>query len=200
MITNNRPVFPSKTGNALKFLRVNSDEDGYEWATDRQFSLLQSDGTLNAASGVQTWAGTNKTGQDVFTVAANTTYLVEGYWYVNTGNTTHTTAMAWALNTATVTDFQYQVMLWSAAANTISTTQSTTHVSGVASKVLNATSAAVWTLIQFSGIMVVGTGGTITPQINFSANPTGTNLMKRGSWTSFTRLGTDVVTSAGGWA
>lgn len=71
------PILPSKTGNALKFLRVDADENGYEWATDRQFSLLQ---------------------------------------------------------------------------------------------------------------------------INFSANPTGTNLMKRGSWTSFTRLGTDTVTSAGGWA
>jgi hypothetical protein len=167
---------------------------------DKQFSLMQSDGTLNAANGVQTWCGTNKTGQDVFTVAANTTYLVEGYWYVNTGSTTHTTAMAWALATATVTDFQYQVLLWSAAANTLTTTQSTCHVSGVASKVLNATSAAVYTIIQFSGIMVVGTGGTVTPQINFSANPTGTNLMKRGSWTSFTRLGADTVTAAGGWA
>jgi len=167
---------------------------------DRQFSLLQSDGTLNAALGVQTWAGTNKTGQDVFTVVANTTYLVEGRWYINTGATTHTTAMAWALATATVTDFQYQVILWSAAANTLTTTQSSCHVSGVASKVLNATSTAVYTIIQFSGIMVVGTGGTVTPQINFSANPTGSNLMKRGSWTSFTRLGTDTVTTAGGWA
>lgn len=166
---------------------------------DKQFSLMQSDGTLNAASGVQTWCGTNKTGQDVFTVAANTTYLVEGYWYVNTGSTTHTTAMAWALATATVTDFQYRVLLWSAAANTLTTTQSTVHVSGVASKVLNATSAAVYTIIQFSGIIVIGTGGTITPQINFSANPTGTNLMKRGSWTSFTRLGDNTTASAGGW-
>jgi hypothetical protein len=167
---------------------------------DRQFSLLQSDGTLNAASGVQTWAGTNKTSQDVFTVTANTTYLVEGYWYLNTGATTHTTAIAWALATATVTDFQYQLITWSAAANTIATAQSTIHISGVASKVINATSTAVYTIIQFSGILVVGTGGTITPQINFSANPTGTNLMKRGSFTSFKKLGNDTVTTSGGWA
>ena len=166
---------------------------------DKQFSLLQSDGTLNAALGVQTWAGTNKTGQDVFTVDANSTYLVEGYWYVNTGATTHTTAMAWALATATVTDFQYQVILWSAALNAVTTAQSTVHVSGVASKVLNATSTAVYTIIQFSGIMVVGTGGTVTPQINFSANPTGTNLMKRGSWTAFTKLGTNTIDKVGNW-
>lgn len=168
--------------------------------SDLQMSILQSDGTLNAASGVQTWAGTNKTGQDVFTVAANSTYRVRGHLYVNTGATTHTTALAWALSGATVTDFQYQVLLWSAAANAIATVQSTTHVSGVASKVINATSTAVYTLVQFEGIMVVGTGGTVTPQINFSANPTGTNLMKRGSWISFEKLGADTVTVAGGWA
>lgn len=168
--------------------------------SDLQMSILQSDGTLNAASGVQTWAGTNKTAQDVFTVAANSTYRVRGQWYVNTGATTHTTAMAWALSGATVTDFQYQVMLWSAALNTITTTQSTVHVTGVNSKVLNATSTAVYTIIKFEGIIVIGTGGTITPQINFSANPTGTNLMKRGSWISFERLGADTVTAIGGWA
>jgi hypothetical protein len=168
--------------------------------SDLQMSIIQSDGTLNAALGVQTWAGTNKTAQDVFTVVANSTYRVKGNWYVNTGAITHTTAMAFALATATVTDFQYQVMIWSAALNTIATVQSTTHVTGVASKVLNATSTAVYTIIQFEGIMVVGTGGTVTPQINFSANPTGTNLMKRGSWTSFERLGADTVTVAGGWA
>lgn len=168
--------------------------------SDLQVSILQSDGTLNAASGVQTWSGTNKTGQDVFTVEANSTYRVKGKWIVNTGATTHTTAMAFSLSTATVTNFQYLVNLWSAAANTISTAQSSTHVSGVSSKVLNATSTAVYTLIEFEGIMVVGTGGTVTPQVNFSANPTGTNLMKRGSWTSFEKLGSDTVTTVGGWA
>ena len=168
--------------------------------SDLQMSILQSDGTLNAALGVQTWAGTNKTAQDVFTVAANSTYRVRGRWIVNTGATTHTTAMAFALATATVTDFQYQVLLWNAALNGIATVQSTVHASGVASKVMNATSALVFTNIYFEGIMVVGTGGTVTPQINFSANPTGTNLMKRGSWISYELLGANTGTTIGGWA
>jgi hypothetical protein len=91
-------------------------------------------------------------------------------------------------------------MLWSAAANTITTTQSSIHVSGIASKVLNATSTSVYTLIQLEGIFVVGaSGGACTPQVNFSANPTGTNLLKAGSYFSFEKLGTDVVTLAGGW-
>jgi len=167
---------------------------------DLQISILQTDGTLNAASGVQTWCGTNKAAQDVFTVEANTTYKVRGQLYINTGATTHTTAMAWALATATVTSFQYQVLLWSAALNAIATVQSTTHVSGVASKVLNATSTAVYTNIIFEGVLVIGTGGTITPQINFSANPTGTNLMKAGSWISFSKIGANSFVEAGGWA
>lgn len=167
---------------------------------DLQISVLQSDGTLNAASGVQTWAGTNKTGQDVFTLVANSTYAVRGQLILNTGSTTHTTALAWALSGATIADFQYLVMLWSAALNTIATAQSTVLVSGVASKVLNATSTAVYTHITFEGIMNVTNGGTITPQINFSANPTGTNLMKRGSWISFSRLGANTFTQNGGWA
>jgi hypothetical protein len=161
---------------------------------------LQSDATLAAASGVQPWCGTGKTAQDIFTVEANTTYMVEGQYYINTGATTHTTALAWALSGATVSLFQYQVLLWSAALNGIATAQSTVHVTGVASKVCNATSALVYTIIQFTGIMVTGTGGTITPQIAFSANPTGTNLMKAGAWISFTKLGANTFVESGGWA
>lgn len=167
---------------------------------DLQISILQSDGTLSAALGVQTWAGTNKGTQDVFTLEANTTYLVKGKYYINTGATTHTTALAFALSGATVSLFNYQVVLWSAALNGIATVQSTVHVTGVASKVCNATSTAVYTIIQFEGILVTGTGGTITPQINFSANPTGTNLMKAGSFVSFSKIGANTFIESGGWA
>lgn len=146
------------------------------------------DFTLAAASGVQSVFPATC---DVFTLEANTTYEFEGQLILNTGATTHTTALGFALGGgASVTSFEYLADLWSAAANTIATTQSTTHVSGVASKVLNATSTAVWTIIRFKGIVRMNVGGTITPQINFSANPTGTNLTKVGSFIKFTPLGT----------
>jgi Major tropism determinant N-terminal domain/Collagen triple helix repeat (20 copies) len=165
--------------------------------SDLQMSVLNADFTLAAALGVQS---AFPAAQDVFTVAANTTYRFCGQFIMNTGATTHTTATAFALITATVASFEYLATLWSAALNTISTTQSTTHVSGIASKALNATSTAVYTIIGFEGIARFTNGGTITPQINFSANPTGTNLMKRGSWVSFERLGVDTATTIGGWA
>lgn len=167
---------------------------------DSQFSVLQGDGNLAEAAGVQTWAGSDRTSQDVFTLLANSTYRFRGQYYINTGTTTHTTALAWALGGATVVSFEYLARTWSAAANTIVTTESVCHVSGVASKVINATSTAAWTLVEFEGTCVTGTGGTITPQIAFSANPTGICLMKRGSWVEFQRLGADTVTLAGGWA
>jgi hypothetical protein len=46
-------------------------------------------------------------------------------------------------------------------------------------------------------VISFGTGGSITPQINFSANPGGTNLMKAGSFIRFRRLGANTFTTIG---
>jgi len=172
-------------------------------ASDRQimadvFAAIQADFTLAAASGVQPCF---PSGNDVLSVLANTTYFFDGQYILNTGATTHTTALAFALaGGASVTSFEYTAELWSAAANTISTSISNTHVSGVASKVLNATSTAVYTLIRFQGVARINAGGTITPQINFSANPTGTNLMKVGSFIRFRQIGAGNIAAAGPWS
>lgn len=166
-------------------------------ATDH-ISTIQSDFTLAAASGVQSaFTATH----DVITLEASTTYDFEGVYIINTGTTTHTTAIAFALGGgATVTSVEYLVTLWSAAANTIATTSSNVHVSGVASKVLNATSTAVYTIIRFQGIWRQNAAGTVTPQINFSASPTGTNLMKVGSYIKFSPKGSNTMTFVGPWS
>ena len=162
-----------------------------------QFVANSADFTLTAAAGVQTVFAT---GNDVLTVAGNTTYFFEGQYILNTGATTHTTAMAFALGGgASVTSFEYTTVLWSAAVNTVTTTQSSVHVSGVASKVLNATSTAVYTIIRFQGVARINAGGTITPQINFSANPTGTNLTKVGSYIRLVPIGSGSVNFVGPW-
>lgn len=163
-----------------------------------QSVYLAADFTLQAASGVQACL---TAANDTLTIAAATTYEFEGQYILNTGATTHTTAMAFSLaGGATVSSFEYTTILWSAALNTIATTASFTHVSGVASKVLNATSTAVYTMIKFKGVMRTTLGGTITPQIAFSANPTGTNLMKVGSFIKFTPIGNNTVEPIGLWA
>jgi len=162
-----------------------------------QSVYLAADFTLQAASGVQACL---TAANDTLTIAAATTYEFEGQYILNTGATTHTTAMAFLLaSSATVSSFEYTTILWSAAVNTISTAASFTQVSGVASKVLNATSTAVYTTINFKGVMRTTLGGTITPQIAFSANPTGTNRMKKGSFIKFTPIGSDTVEPIGLW-
>lgn len=165
--------------------------------SDVQLSVLQAPHTLAAQAAAQ---AVFPAAQDAFTVAANTTYRVTGRYLLATGTTTHTTSMVWALSGATVASFEYLVTLWSAAANAIATAGSFVHVSGVAAKVLNATSGAARTMIEFDGILVTTNGGTITPQIAFSANPTGTNQTLRGSYVALERLGADNVTKAGSWA
>lgn len=159
-------------------------------------SIPTADFALSAASGVQ--AAFPATG-DVLTVAGETTYEFEGQYILNTGTTSHTTALAFALATATVSSFEYVTDAISAAANTPAATQ-TTHVSGVASTVVAAATTAVYTIIKFKGIARFTIGGTITPKIDFSANPTGSNLMKAGSYIKFTPLGANDLAVIGPWA
>jgi len=169
-----------------------------------QFVALSSAFTLSAASGVQSCL---PSASDVFTFQATTTYEMEGFYTMTTGATTHTTAIAFALGgSGSVTSFIYNAQCWSGAANTIdiSSTAATAVqnvvVSGVASKVLNLTSTAVETNIRFHGFVRFNVAGTLTPQINFSANPTGTNTMNVGSWIKFTPYGTNTVITSGNWA
>lgn len=199
-LTDEQPIVDDPAGTpALKRITLLNTLVNANWvAPVIEGAYVQSDFTLSAASGVQSAFPTTS---DVFTVLANTTYRFRGHYILNTGSTTHTTAMAFALGgSASVTSFEYFAWLWSAAANTIATASSATHVSGVASKVLNATSTAVYTLIQFEGVARMNAGGTITPQIAFSANPTGTNLMKVGSFIEFYRIGSGTVAKVGGFA
>jgi hypothetical protein len=163
-----------------------------------QIAAIQADLTLSNASGVQS---AFPAANDALTVQGDTTYFFDGQYIVSTGATTHTTALAFALaGGASVTSFEYLAFLWSAAANTIATASSQVHVSGVASKVLNATGTNAWTLIQFQGVARINAGGTITPQINFSAAPGAPNLMKVGSFIRFEPWGAGNVAAVGAWA
>ena len=138
------------------------------------------------------------TTSDVWTLESNTTYLMEGQYIINTGATSHTTAMAFVTGSGiTFSSFEYLVTTWSAAATTIATAQSTTHVSGFASKIINAASTAVYTLIQFNGVIRTNVGGTLTPSIAFAPAPGVTNTTRTGSYIMFTPVGGSTFESIG---
>lgn len=134
---------------------------------------------------------------DAYTLTANKTYFFKGKFLITNGSTSHTTAMGWVVTTGlNITSMEYVVQIFSSALNGISTSSSV-QVSGVANKVLNATSSAVTTTIEFEGVLRCTTGGVLTPQLAFSAAPGGTNQMKVGSFIEFTEIGSDTVQTVG---
>ena len=148
--------------------------------------------TAAALSNVSTAQNAFPVGQQTLTVAENTTYLIEGEYVVNSGTTTHTTAIGFTVggDVMDLSGLEFSAVLWSAAANTITTTQSSIHVTANASTqtVLNATSTAAVTTIQIKGVWKNTSNTTITPKIKFSAAPGGTNQMAAGSYIRFTPI------------
>ena len=161
-----------------------------------QYAVVASDFTLSAASGVQTAFPSS---QDVWTMQGSTTYEVEGHYFMTTGTTTtKTTAIAFALaGGATVTTINLHVLGSNNTANTTQTAQGSLPMTQVASTVVTATATTAGVDIFFKGIIITNARGTWTPQINFSANPGGTNLMKAGSYIKFTKLGTSAQAQIG---
>lgn len=162
-----------------------------------RFVINASDVTLSAASGVQAvFASAN----DALNVIAATTYIFEALYFLTTGATTHTTATAFG-GTATLTSILYWAEIWTGTAATISTTApSVVEVTSASSTVLNATGTNAKTVIRLKGIIRVNAAGTLIPQINFSANPGGTNLSKTNSYIRIWPVGTNTVVAQGDWA
>jgi hypothetical protein len=154
--------------------------------TRLNYTIAGSDFTLSTSTGVQSAFPT--TG-DVFTLVAGTTYEFEGLYHIGKSGTTCTTALAFLLaGGASITFIKYQVSAQNAAINTTGATVASTFIDQVATTVINAT-ASTDAIIKFKGLIRMNAGGTVTPQVNFSAIPT-TPLMKTGSYIKFTPIGT----------
>ena len=164
---------------------------------DIQYAAPTSAFTLSNASGVQSAL---PAAIDTFTLEANSTYEFEGVYLIASGTTAHTVAMAFAITGASVTDINYVTDAWNSAANAIATAGSRKHTNAVASTVVTASTTNPRQHIRFKGIIRVTTGGTVVPQIAFSAAPGGTNQMLIGSFIQFKRLGSDTEQTTGGFA
>lgn len=163
------------------------------------FSIVPSgDFALLTTSGVQSAFPT--TG-DTWTLAASTSYFFEGFYQITKTTTTITIAMAFAAASGlTVTSINYFVSALNAAVNTTASAASAalvnlTNVNQLASTVVTATNTTA-TSIYFQGIIRVNVGGTLTPQVNWSANTT-VPVMKADSYIKFTPIGTNSVNIVG---
>jgi hypothetical protein len=124
----------------------------------------------------------------VWTLAANTTYIMEGMYNITKTTNSVTTGLAFALG-GSVTSIRYYVIAHNAALDTVTATNANTLVDQVSATVVNATSAANFNC-YFRGLIRTNAAGTVTPQINFSGTTTAP-VMKAGSYITFTPIGTD---------
>lgn len=137
---------------------------------------------------------------DVLQLAAATTYFFELQFIINTGATSHTTALGLVASSA-FTSIKYLAELWSTTAGTISTTApSFLDVTVDTATVLNAASTATRTTIRARGIIRTNAASTMTPQITFSAGPTGTCEVATESYFRAWPIGADTLVSFGSWS
>jgi hypothetical protein len=151
-------------------------------------------------SGITSYQSIFSAPADVVTLAARTSYIVEGHIIIQSGSTTHTTAVRLLDFTAGVAPiFRLHFLTTGAAVGTVSRAQDTVYFE-TSGGILNATSTAVRHFILLRGSIETVDSVTITPQVAFSANPGGTNQTQEGSWIKFTPVGTNTMTSVGPWA
>jgi hypothetical protein len=132
---------------------------------------------------------------DVITLEGSTTYEFEGQYFITKSGTTCTTGLAFALSGASITSMKYIARAQNIAKNTTGATIGAVWVDQVSATVINAT-ATTDVAIQFKGIIRMNAGGTLTPQIIFSAAPT-SPIMLADSYIKFTKIGTNTENTIG---
>lgn len=143
------------------------------------------------------------------TVQAATSYFFEGQYIIsNTGTTSHTWATLFALGaSASVTSIGYVAQARTGVTSAVTITASSSLYIAVATQVpvtAASTSATEFVIINLRGIMRINVGGTVTPQIQASAQPglSGTPgvTVLAGSFFRMWPVGSNTVASVGNWA
>ena len=138
------------------------------------------------------------TGADVWTLQGSTTYYFEGFYYFTHGTTSHNILTSFELGGgASVTSIFYTTLVWTTAAQAQTSAQATTQVSSATAIAIVAAASVGQENVKFSGYISMNAGGTVTPSITFSADPTGTILAKAGTYITFTPVGTNTFTTVG---
>lgn len=161
----------------------------------KQFSRILSDFTLANQTAAQ---DAFPTAQNNFTIDANTLYRITGVYRITTGGTASALQIAMTLTTATITDMLVWAEGTSAGTGVNGGGGDTVITDGTLASVSNSSTGST-KRCMFSGMIAIGTGGTLTPQVGFTADPTGTLLMKAGSYIMLEALSSDTVASVGNW-
>lgn len=143
------------------------------------------------------------------TVAALTSYMFEAEYIIsNTGTTSHTWATLFALGGgATLTSIAYTALARTGTTTAVTITALSSLQVAVATQVpvtAASTSATEFVIIRLRGIIRVNAAGTITPQIQASAQPGATGTpgvtVLAGSFFRCWPVGSNTVASVGNWS
>ncbi len=161
-----------------------------------QWCIQTATQTANSDANSQTWFPSNAV--SIVAVNANTTYQFEGFLSLANGTTSHTTSLLFTLTTATLTSIKYGAFFIPIAENSPGAPTFTT-VNVATATVVGAASVVAAAQMYVRGFMRVGTGGTVQPRFQWSANPTGTNQVLLNSYFRIWPIGADTGASVGKW-
>lgn len=160
------------------------------------YATLTSNRNLSNVSTVQSIFGLS------FTSAATTTYELEMAFAVSTtGATSNSLGISFG-GTATLTSIGY---ICNASQNATSfatlSTPNTIFVSTAANTTVTAAVAtATYRVITLLGLIRVNAGGTLIPQLTYSAAPGAAPAVSANSYCRLIPIGTNTVTAVGAWA
>ncbi|UCI23674.1 hypothetical protein [Mesorhizobium sp. B2-8-5] len=163
----------------------------------RQIATVQG-ATVALSNSATTAQNVFAAANDTLTVQAGVAYRFRARIGLNTGATSHTTAFGLG-GSATFTSIGYTAKTASAASATTPATPQMVSPQTAAATVLNAASTAARTDIEIEGIVRVNAGGTIIPQVTFSAGPTGTCETAIDSFFEVEPIGANTVAAVGNW-
>ena len=144
----------------------------------------------------------NASAAGAVTLAASTTYMMEGVYYITraAGTTSHTLSTLFALG-GTLTSIAYTAETTSTTGNALGAV-SRIYATGATAAVVTAASidATENITVTIRGIVRTNTAGTFTPQIQYSAAPGGAPSILANSFFKLTPIGNNTVTTVGNWS
>lgn len=133
------------------------------------------------------------TTEDVLTVEALTSYIVEAYYHLHTtGTTSHTLGLLFG-GTATFTNIDGSYWSTNQATEILGAVSAINFASAAVVQVSAALASASHHTVQIMGIIRVANAGTIIPQYQWSAAPGVAGVTLRGSWFRLTPMGVNTI-------
>ncbi len=156
---------------------------------------------LYAASAVTLTNGTSAQAPftsvaDTLSLEAKTTYRVKGLLVTTLGTTSHTTSFGIAVSGTTFTNFLLLLSFNSSNGTTVTAQSSRLLESGTAVSV-GTSLTGTREVLAIDGILVTNAAGTITPQLTYSADPTGALSLTAGSFFEVYKIGKSTVVGTG---